>query len=139
MELQSDFSKMQCLLTGNRFSGANLHKTRYDFDVRPSARIKGISITVILAVTVEYLEVEDSVKYLQHATFDIPETVLNINNPLQFLKETVTQIQNELIRRYETSQVFKFLELKNGPDRLSEQQLTERLNRIISDYRKGNR
>lgn len=32
MQMQSEFSKMQYLLIGNRFSGANLSKTRFDFD-----------------------------------------------------------------------------------------------------------
>ena len=130
---------MQCLLTGNRFSGVNIHKTRYDFDAQPSQKIKGVSLTLVLTITVDYMEVEDQVKYLQHATFEIPDDIFNSNNTLQFLKDAVTQIQNELIRRYDTSQAFKFLELKEGADRISDQQLTERLRLIISDYKNGKR
>lgn len=139
MQVQADFSKMQCLLTGNRFSGVNLHKTRYDFDAQPSNKIKGLSLTLALTITVDYLEKEDNVKYLQHVTIEIPDEIFNGNNTLQFLKDTVTQVQNELIRRYDTSQVFKFLELKEGADKLTDQQLIERLNRIISDYKNGKR
>ena len=139
MQHAIEFGKMQCLLTGNRFSGVNIHKTRYDFDAQPSQKIKGVSLTLVLTITVDYMEVEDQVKYLQHATFEIPDDIFNSNNTLQFLKDAVTQIQNELIRRYDTSQAFKFLELKEGADRISDQQLTERLRLIISDYKNGKR
>lgn len=128
MRLKSEFGKMQCLLTGNRFTGVNLHKTLLEFD--PILGKDGITLTLVLTVEIDYLEIEDKVKYMQHATIEISHA--NIN--MEFLKTIVTEIQNELIRRYDTSQVFKFLELKIGADKLSENQLTERLSRIVSDY-----
>ena len=128
MKLKTEFSKMQCLLTGNRFSGVNLFKTRYEFDQQTNHN--GITLTLELTVDVDYLEVEDNVKYLQNATIEIAKSQMN----LEYLKEVIIEIENELIRRYNTSQVFKFLELKQGADKIKEKDLTERLSRILSDY-----
>ena len=134
MQIQTEFSKMQCLLTGNRFSGVNLHKTRYDFDAEPINDYSSLNLTIVLTIEVDYIEKEDAVKYIQSATINLAKDYLVAANNLELIKDIVSEIIKELVRRYETSQVFKFLELKEGADELSDLQLTERLTRVISDY-----
>jgi hypoxanthine phosphoribosyltransferase len=134
-QLAIQFSKMQCLLTGNRFSGVNLAKTRYDFD--PHRSVKGITIAVVFTITIDYLEIEDQVKYMHHATLEVKDDVFKSGNTLKFLKEVITEIQNELVLRYDTSQIFKFLEMDYRPDKMQDEYLSDRIGRIISDYNNG--
>jgi hypothetical protein len=135
MQLQTEFSKMQFLLTGNRFSGVNLTKTRLDFDVQKSTKLEGISFTIVFSTEIDYMEVEDKIKYLQHATIDIDFKTLK-TDALPFLKSVTTQLQDELLRRYHTSNVFKLLELPVA-DKIKDEDLNNRILRIITDTNNG--
>ena len=135
MQLQSEFSKMQFLLTGNRFSGVNLSKTRLDFDVQKSKKLEGFGFTIVLSTEIDYIEVEDKIKYLQHSTVEIDFKVFK-TDAFSFLKNITIQLQDELIRRYETSNVFKLLELPVA-DKMSDEDLNNRLLRIITDINNG--
>lgn len=133
MQLKSEFNKMQWFLTGNRFTGANIQKTKYDFEVAKNINKNGIRLTVVLIVDIDYLEVHEQAKYSQHASFEVSNDILKGAKSLSFLKATTLQIAAELVRRCETSLVYNLLELKDGLDKIPDLQLTERLSRIIAD------
>ena len=135
MQLQSEFSKMQFLLIGNRFSGVNLSKTRFDLDVQTSKKLNGISFTIVFSTEIDYTEVDEKIKYLQHATTEIAKAYLN-SNALDFLKTLTIQLQDDFFRRYTISRVFKTLQLP-FPDRLSDEVINNRITRIVTDYNNG--
>jgi len=125
---------MQFLLTGNRFCGANLSKTRFDFDFQKGKKIGSISFTIVFSTEIDYMEVDDKIKYLQHATIELDSKDFK-SDVFAFLKNIFIQLQHELIRRYETSNIFKLLELPNT-DKMKEDDLNSSLSRIIADINK---
>ena len=134
MEIKSEFSKMQCLFTGNRFSGVNIEKTRIETDYLKDGTNQ-ISLRVIFKSDISYLEVEDEVKYQQYATIVLKESEF-AKKP--FLLQIINQLRQELTKRWVNSNIFKFLELKS-PDEFTDVMLNELVDRILSDYRKGKR
>jgi|GEM_PF-4043414 len=111
MQFESQFSKMQFLFTGNRFSGVNIVKNKVNVNYEVVSKDQADFI-VLFSSDISYLEVEDEVKYQQHATVRLAK----INFTQSFLYTIAKQLKQELIRRYETSNLYKFLELKQDED-----------------------
>jgi hypothetical protein len=125
----AQFGKMQFLLIGNKFSGVNLCKTRLDMDFKKTDA--GVIFTVILGVEIDYMETNDKVKYLQHATAEISKNHFS-QDKFGILKDVTQQLQTELVRRCKTSQVFKFLQLADL-DEVREEDIDAALRKVLAD------
>lgn len=129
MQVPAEFSKMQFLLTGNRFSGVNIIKTRLEFDLQPSQKVKGAMLTIVLSVEIDYIEIEDKIKYQHYTTSEIPDSVLG-SNPFPLLKDFSLCLEDELLRRYHASGPYKMLELPEA-DKMNDEEMNKALTYII--------
>lgn len=129
MQIQSEFSKMQCLFKGNRFSGFNIAKTKVLLNYQMASDSK-VDFIVTFLSDISYLEVDDEVKYQQWATIRL--TRKDFIQPILFT--IAKQLKQELIRRYETSNIYKFLELKQDEDVFKDSDLSHMLNKLLADF-----
>lgn len=129
MQIQSEFSKMKFLFTGNRFSGVNIVKTKVNLDYEVVSQDEA-NFIVLFSANISYLEVEDEVKYQQHAAVRLVKKDFN----QAFLFQIAKQLKQELIRRYENSNLYKFLELKQEEDVFKDSELSEVLNKMLVEF-----
>ena len=84
----------------------------------------------MFSADISCLEVDDKVTYQQYATVRLAKTIFTES----LLFDIAKKLKGELIRRFTTSNIYKFLELKGEEDLFTDDKVSETLSKMLTDY-----